>query len=90
MGTGYTRTNTSDIQADEVVKSAPLNAELNAVVNAELPEVIISVFPTAGAPSATVPFPMNNFCSSTTQPNSPAANCGKSVFRPRLCCILDI
>ena len=34
MGTGYTRTNTSDIQADEVVKSAPLNAELNAVVNA--------------------------------------------------------
>ena len=26
MGTGYTRTNTSDIQADEVVKSAPLNA----------------------------------------------------------------
>ena len=34
MGTGYTRTNTSDIQADEVVKSAPLNAELNAVVTA--------------------------------------------------------
>ena len=34
MGTGYTRTNTADIQADEVVKSAPINAELNAVVNA--------------------------------------------------------
>ena len=33
MGTGYTRTNSSDIQADEVVKSAPLNAELNAIVN---------------------------------------------------------
>ena len=34
MGTGYTRTNTADIQADEVVKSSPINAELNAVVNA--------------------------------------------------------
>ena len=34
MGTGYTRTNTADIQADEVVKSAPINSELNAVVNA--------------------------------------------------------
>ncbi len=32
MGTGYSRTNSSDIQADEVVKSAPLNAELNAIL----------------------------------------------------------
>ena len=34
MGTGYTRTNTADIQADEIVKSAPINAEFNAVLNA--------------------------------------------------------
>ena len=34
MGTGYTRTNTADIQSGTVVKSAPLNAELNAVVDA--------------------------------------------------------
>ena len=33
MGTGYTRTNTADIQADEIVKSAPINAEFNAVLN---------------------------------------------------------
>jgi hypothetical protein len=34
MGTGYTRTNTADITASAVVKSAPINAELNAVVSA--------------------------------------------------------
>ena len=68
----------------------PLYTYDNAVVKAELPAVIISVFPTAGAPSATVPFPMYNFWSSIDQPNSPAANWGKSVFKPRLCCILDI
>jgi hypothetical protein len=32
--TGYSRTNTADIQSGQVVKSAPLNAELNAVVAA--------------------------------------------------------
>jgi len=31
---GYARTNTADIQSGQVVKSAPLNAELNAVVTA--------------------------------------------------------
>ena len=31
---GYSRTNTADIQSGQVVKSAPLNAELNAVVTA--------------------------------------------------------
>ena len=31
---GYTRTNTADIQSGTVVKSAPINAELNAVVAA--------------------------------------------------------
>ena len=31
---GYARTNTADIQSGEVVKSAPINAELNAVVTA--------------------------------------------------------
>ena len=31
---GYSRTNTSDIQSGETVKSAPLNAELNAVQTA--------------------------------------------------------
>jgi hypothetical protein len=31
---GYSRTNTADIQSGQVVKSAPINAELNAVVTA--------------------------------------------------------
>ena len=31
---GYARTNTADIQSGEVVKSAPINAELNAIVTA--------------------------------------------------------
>ena len=31
---GYSRTNTSDIQSGETVKSAPLNAELNALQTA--------------------------------------------------------
>ena len=31
---GYARTNTADIQSGQVVKSAPINAELNAVVTA--------------------------------------------------------
>ena len=31
---GYSRTNTADIQSGQVVKSAPINAELNAIVTA--------------------------------------------------------
>ena len=31
---GYSRTNTADIQSGQVVKSAPINAELNAIVSA--------------------------------------------------------
>ena len=31
---GYARTNTADIQSGTVVKSAPINAELNAIVTA--------------------------------------------------------
>ena len=31
---GYARTNTADIQSGQVVKSAPINAELNAIVTA--------------------------------------------------------
>ena len=31
---GYSRTNTSDIQSGETVKSAPLNAELNSLQTA--------------------------------------------------------
>ena len=34
MGNGYTRTNLSDIQSGETVKSAPLNAELNKLLAA--------------------------------------------------------
>jgi len=31
---GYSRTNTSDIQSGETVKSAPLNAELDSIAAA--------------------------------------------------------
>ena len=34
MGQGYTRTNSADITPGAVVKSAPINAEFNAVVSA--------------------------------------------------------
>jgi len=70
-----------------------INAELTNYCNAACPmcaRYYIDGELIKDKPSETVPLPIKSFCSSITQPNSPAASCGRSVRFPRLCCILDI
>ena len=57
-----------------------------------LPDAIvrISVLPITGAPSATVPLPINNLWTSTTHPNSPLSKIGKSCSNPDRTLIFDV
>ena len=52
--------------------------------------VKISVFPITGAPSCSVPLPINNWRVSTAQPSSAPANCGRFSINPLRLVILEI